>query len=280
MTAEQQVEESAMQSIVTHAAWRILAPRQFQRRRFYNDPPPAEIAREQVMGLIPWLLQVLKYLLCGSVLLIVSATSYGLFYQAIMPSRYATVLLHFDYSPLVDTSLVVASHLHGTHRRPRLSQSAAHLVPTAAVDLFAKHVAWQAFHEAVAPPLITTNRLLSARQAYYIEILLFLPESIHNRDAGLFGVVTGLESSNHTVLARSTRWTQLPHESAWISVARKLICLPAFLVGALVEFRTIEVAAFRHYVESRDFPLVGHSWMLVAMISCGESIQLTLERFC
>lgn len=212
-----------------------------------------EEAREQVLGLIPWLLRVLKLWLFGTLLLLASGASYAVFYQAVMPSRYATVPLYFDYSPPIDTGLISSSRpLFKLPKQPPKT----HVVPTAVVDLFARHVAWDAFHEAVAPPLLTRKHLLSPRQAYYIELLLFLPESIHNRNAGLFGVVADLQSSNHTTLARSTRWTQLPHESGWISFTRKLLCLPAFLIGALSEFRTIELAAFRHYVESQDFPLV------------------------
>ena len=206
------------------------------------------------MGLIPWLLQMLKFLLLGSLLLLASGASYAVFYQAIMPPRHATVPLHFDYSPPVETGIMkVSKPIFGRGKLPATDSS---VVPTAMVDLFAKHVAWQAFHQAVSAPLLTQKRLLHARQAYYIELLLFLPESVNNRDTGLFGVVTDLQSSNTTTLARSTRWTQLPHESSWISFSRKLICLPAFWIGALTEFRTIEVAAFRHFVESREFPLV------------------------
>ena len=257
-SAPEQGEESAVQSIVTHAAWRILAPQRF-RRRFYSGhrtaSPPVEMAREQVLGLIPWFLKILKFLLFGTILLLVSGASYAVFYQAVMPSRHATVPLHFDYSHPAENGLVLAPK--AMFRRFRHIPPEAQAVPISTVDLFAKHVAWEAYHPAVAPPLITGKRLLSSKQAYYIEMLLYLPESIHNREAGLFGVVTDLQSSNHTTLARSTRWTQLPHESAWISVVRKLICLPAFLIGALTEFRTIELVAFRHFTESRDFPLVG-----------------------
>eukprot|EP00977_Amphora_coffeiformis_P005902 scaffold1248_cov170-Amphora_coffeaeformis.AAC.21 len=258
-------DEPAIQSIATYAAWRILAPPQIRRwyynnnnnnhqRRPMEDPPRED---EVVLGLIPWMLQILKLCLMGTILLLASGASYAIFYRAVMPSRYATVSLYFDYSPPVDMGIVPSSRplfKLPKHQTPKLSQN---VVPTASVDLFAKHVAWEPFHQTVAPPLLTHKRLLSARQAYYIEMLLFLPESIHNREAGLFGVVTDLQSSNQTTLARSTRWTQLPHESSWISFTRKLLCLPAFLLGALTEFRTIELAAFRHYVESRDFPLVG-----------------------
>jgi len=212
---------------------------------------------ELVMGLIPWILQILKLFLLGTILLLASGASYAIFYRAVMPSRYATVALYFDYSPPVDMGVVPSTR--PLFKLPKYPPK-THVVPTASVDLFAKHVAWDAFHQAVAPPLLTQNRLLSPRQGYYIEMLLFLPESMHNREAGLFGVVTDLQSSNQTTLARSTRWTQLPHESGWISFTRKLLCLPAFLVGALTEFRTIQLDALRHFVESRDFPLVGTSY--------------------
>lgn len=261
-------QESAVRSIVRHAAWQILAPRQF-RQRFYNQhphhppPPPVEYAREKVIGLIPWLLQMLKFILLGSLLLLASGASYAVFYQAVMPPRHATVPLHFDYSPPIETEVIIATRPIFLRAKP--SGSNPFVVPTAAVDLFAKHVAWEAIHEAVAPRLLTQKRLLHSRQAYYIELLLFLPESANNRDAGLFGVVTDLRSSNATTLARSTRWTQLTHESTWISISRKLVCLPAFWIGALTEFRTIEVAAFRHFVESRDLPLVRGIRIFVAL---------------
>lgn len=284
--------EEMASSLVTKAAWRILVPRRFRNRHqlrhhgyFFDSnsgchpppspPAPTEIAREHVMGLIPWLLQVLNVLLFVSILLLVSGGSYVLLYRSVMPSMLATVPLHFDYSaePVVEKSLIATmmtsspttnNPLSFARRNNNSKQSRSPpqtpVTPTATVDLLAENGAsWEALHEDVAPPLIRQNRLLHARQAYFMEIVLYVPESEHNRRAGLFGLTTHLQSSsssNHTLLARSTRWTQLPHESGWISVSRKLLCLPAFWIGAMREFRTIPVLAFRHFVESRNHPVV------------------------
>ena len=259
-----------VRSLVTHAAWRMLAPRQFQQR-FYDrrsaympPPPPPPVATAVTMGFIPWLLQTIKLVLGAVALLSLSMASYGILYQLAMPARYAAVPLYFDYAP---------------------DRGGNNYSPSATIDLWAHphYVAWEAVHEAVAPPVRTTTRLLTARQAYYLEVALLLPES--PASTGLLGVRTELATSlscviqsssndtsgtyfttndthptstnatQSTLLAHSTRWTPLPHVSRWIRTTFQIVCLPAYWVGALAEVQTVVVVPFRHFVEARHWPL-------------------------
>jgi hypothetical protein len=245
---------SAVESLVTHAAWRVLAPSRIQRP-FYESPPPPPVQQvgTTFVGFIPWCLRILRILLFASLLLLASTTSYAVLYQSLMPSQQVTAPLFFDYNlpPRVNSWRDLLLFRFVSHLWKR------HCVPTASVDLFAQHPAsssWQVLHEAVAPPQVAQKHFLHANQAYYMEIFLQLPDALVNH--GLFGVVTHLSSSNGTALARSTRWVQVPHESAWIALGRKIICFPAYLVGAWTESRHLVVSVLRHYTESSILPLV------------------------
>jgi hypothetical protein len=243
---------SAVESLVTHAAWRILAPSRLQRP-FYEPPPPPPVQQQGTtfVGFIPWCLRILKILLFASLLLLSSTTSYAVLFQSLMPSQQATAPLFFDYNlkPRVNSWRDLSRFVSHLWKR--------HCVPTASVDLWTQHPAtssWQVLHEAVTPPQITRDRLLYPQQAYYMEVVLHLPDALGNH--GLFGVMTHLSSSNGTALARSTRWVQVPHESAWIALGRKILCFPAYLVGAWTESRRLAVPVLRHYTESSVLPLV------------------------
>jgi hypothetical protein len=114
---------------------------------------------------------------------------------------------------------------------------------------------FQMQHLNVLPPLKTSTRILSKNTPHFLEVLLDLPESEHNRRVGLFGVHVQLQSSNSTVLASSMRTARLPHESRWVSVLRKILCIVPLMIGALEESRRITVPSFRFYVESQESPL-------------------------
>ena len=103
----------------------------------------------------------------------------------------------------------------------------------------------------------------------YGEVVLDLPESKTNlQDIGIFSVVVELRSaddndnksnsnsnSGSKLLASSTRTARMPHESNWISVVRKFICLFFHLSGAFPEQRTIVVPVYRFFVETQNDPL-------------------------
>ena len=166
---------------------------------------------------------------------------------------------------------------------PTVSHPLFHQDPFATLDLFAaRHdSAWTAHHPSVQPPPQATHRILQSGQRYYFQLTLELPESLRNQQAGMFGIVVQLFSSSPAtssstmynssredrdsksttpkpslLLASSECWTRLPYESTWIGVIRKLVLLPALLMGAIHESRTVSVWPFRHYVESLQHPLV------------------------
>jgi hypothetical protein len=128
--------------------------------------------------------------------------------------------------------------------------------PHAIADLFSRQNQWEAHHPDIVPHPKAENRILPRRTPHYIEVLLDLPESEKNRNIGMFGVLAHLQSSNGTMLATSMRTARFPHESRWISVIRKAICIIPLMLGALQESRRVLVPSFRHFVESEALPLV------------------------
>lgn len=273
---------------------------------FYYEQQPHNFGFLQWLGGI--LLAVCKVLL----LLSLSAVSYGIFYQRSMPTQLASKELHFDYtrgSDIIGLSsaeqiaaaavtynpIALFRRQHREEEEEHVEEKRQQSVPTATVDLLAKHNEWQAFAENVLPAAPLQQRLLQAGQAYYIDVALTLPESQANKDAGMFGVVTELYSSSlsfsllecsesttsdsdndekscrsdglngakqqqqqqqHKLLAVSRRSYRFPHQSAWISTIAKMLLLMPLLIGALEETRTVTSPVFRQYVESADYPLV------------------------
>ena len=60
---------------------------------------------------------------------------------------------------------------------------------------------------------------------------------------------TNAGTTTTTLLATSKRAARWPHTSAWIATVRNLATLPALLLGALDESRTITITPFHHFVE-------------------------------
>ncbi|KAL7575832.1 hypothetical protein ACA910_003155 [Epithemia clementina (nom. ined.)] len=146
--------------------------------------------------------------------------------------------------------------------------------PFAMIDLFARHNAWTAFISDVEPLPNTANRLLNPGQGYYVELSLDLPESLANQQAGIFGIIVELYSSrNKTMLAAARISTRLPHESSWVGVIRKISILPALVVGALEESRTVYVSPFRHFTESKEHPL-----QFVSIFISGRDAEVEINK--
>jgi hypothetical protein len=230
--------------LVIHAASSALARLQIpeDETTAIEDVPPSPYQRFQdavFLGLIPWLQKILYAAFIASVLLLTSICTYGAFYLMVMPSTHASEHLYFDYT------------CGSTTRGEDMA-----CTPVASVDLFSKHAPWEAFHPGVSPSLRSEDRILVARQPYFLEVLLHLPESDTNRNAGIFGVHVQLRARNGAALASSVRSARLPHESDWVGVVRKMILIVPLLVGATTEHRTIVVPSYRHFVESQDLPLV------------------------
>ena len=233
--------------------------RDFQFPR-HNIPPASEFRVNSVegafIGIVPLLKKAFFVFGTGVILLCVSLAAYGLFYLAVMPSHHATEPLFFDYSGISKhpAPVCVDDNLERTDHQllPRHLKS----TPWAVADLFSKQTQWEAYSKDVVPNPITDTRILKERSAYYIDIVLDLPESDVNRMSGMFGVLVELQSSNGRKLAHSVRAARLPHESSWISSMRKFILLVPLMIGAIQENRRVIVPSFRHYVESSESPLV------------------------
>ena len=148
--------------------------------------------------------------------------------------------------------------------------------PFAVVDLFSNHNSWQHYHPDVIPEAKDEKHILKTGVPHYIEIILDLPESKTNLEKiGIFSIVVDLHSTtsgisdekscNYTnsnssvgsskLLASSTRTATMPHESFWITVVRKTICIIPHVLGAIPESRRVIVPSFRFFVESEELPL-------------------------
>jgi hypothetical protein len=208
-------------------------------------------AQENFIGIFPVLKRIICYLCLGTLLSMTSMATYGLFYLAAMPAHAATEQLNFDYSCRDVSSRTLNVCSNNTDSACQFSCS-----PTATLDIFAKHAGWEAFHPEVVPEARARNRILKPRTHYFLEVVLQLPETTTNQMIGMFAIEVELQDKNHTLLARSLRSSRLPHESGWIAVVRKSICLVPLLIGAMAESRTVVIPAFRHFVESTNLPLV------------------------
>lgn len=241
------------QRLAVHAASSALNRMQHQYQDFSQYPYQERLhdAQENFVGVFPVLKRIIYYLSVGSFLLMTSIATYGLFYLAAMPAHAATEQLYFDYTcrnTMNDTTTTCSSD---TGSECQYSCS-----PTANVDIFAKHTPWEALHPDVVPEARSKTRILKPRKHYFLEVVLELPESANNQQTGMFAIEVELQTKSHVPLARSQRSARLPHESGWIGVVRKSLCLVPLLVGALTESRTVIVPSFRHYVESTSHPLV------------------------
>lgn len=209
--------------------------------------------QEEFHGIIPSFIRLVKRVLKVVALLSISLISYHVFYISAMPSFSVSVPIHFDYTGAPTCSSLT------TYETDKGTNENALSSPWASSDLFARHH-WDSLEtEDIIPTPHTSQRLLVANRAYFMELLLVLPESEINRDStSIFGVKVELASHNGTVLAVSRRSARFPHQSQWINTLQKLVLLVPLMVGALDESKFIVVSAFRNYVESNDHPLVRH----------------------
>jgi hypothetical protein len=255
-----------MRRLAVHAASTALDRIQLRYQNFAEYPYQERLhtTQENFMGIFPILKRVIYYILVGSFLLATSMATYGMFYWVAMPSHAATEKLYFDYS-CRNTDQVCSGSENTTTGNADCGFSCA---PSANVDIFAKHTPWEALHPDVLPEARSKTRILRPRRHYFLEVVLQLPESTTNQQIGMFAVEVELQTKGHTPLARSHRSARLPHESGWIGVIRKALCLAPLLVGALTESRTAIIPSFRHFVESTKHPLVRESIYIYALKSC------------
>ena len=275
----QDIPESiqSAQQVVTHAAvLRALTTRHIEEHRqqpqhAFSAAPHFQFNFENfqqngahtVIGLIPMLMKVIHWLVTGTLVLTLSFLTYFVFYRAVMPAPAASEPLYFDYTQTATPTFVYSPH-QSDDIDAKNPTTCFH--PWAAIDLFAKHTAWDAIAtNDVLPKPKAQTRVLDAGHAYYIETLLELPESHFNRNSGMFGVVVELWSSNGKMLAVSRRSTRFPNASPWIDVMYKFVRILGFLVDALKETKVIVLSSFSNFVESPDLPLVS---LLTCQLLC------------
>ena len=268
--------------LALHAAQHTitLAQQRAREEQYYEQMQEIhESVHDAFIGIIPWIKRIVRFIMVTTLIFASSVITYGSFYLIVMPGHHATEQLYFDYTcrGSSDGEQVCEATENGVVSCETEPQDIMKkCFPVATVDLFARHTPWQAYQSDVVPKQLTEKRILKSRQHYLIEIALVMPESNVNLDSGMFGVSVELQSSNNTMLASSIRSVRLVHESSWIGIIRKSICLVPLLMGALTESRTVVVSSFRHYVESPEYPLVGALVMQCVILLQYELFILTI----
>ena len=154
------------------------------------------------VGIFPLLRRFLLLWVFGSLLIVLSACEYFVFYKLVMPGLHTSQILSFDYTGLdyqtrkktatkyVDntcerntanttntntTRMVSSSSSISPLRVPEQEdenyRQLAVLAPFAVVDLFATHQSWQHKIPDIVPRLNTRKHILTKGMPHYIEIM-------------------------------------------------------------------------------------------------------------
>lgn len=245
----------------------------------------ASAAESSIVAFCQTLLSLIKRVVyvsfVSTAILTLSVATYGVIYNLSMPRLAIRSPIYFDYN------FVPQRHLSGAYGRYIKNQKVqfcnietddnevggqegarqcAHPTtkdarpapPTAVVDLSMQHTQWHAYHEQVLPAKYEDTsgvHVIKPKRRHFVDLALTLPESGLNRQLGMMMVEVDLIASDGTLLASSGRPTMLPHESAIIGVARKIVLMGPILIGAVAEARTVVLELFDSFVESPELPL-------------------------
>ena len=221
--------------------------RQRPHQQYWIPPEWIYSEPEHFEGFFAILWRLLKTFLSALAIFFLSLFTYLCLYQIAMPNQLITETLYFDYGGYPETSSV-------------LSQLCTYFLPNSPspsvkawseIDLLSSKHSWDAHESSIGPQSISVLPLESGRP-YHIDIVLELPESEHNRHAGMFGVVTTIMGDDKSKLAVSRRSSRLPHESDWVRVVRNCLTLVPLLVGAWDETRSVVIPAYQHYVHQDE----------------------------
>ena len=277
-----------------------------RRRRGRRRPRRATVrtaaaaAESSIVAFCQTLLTLIKRIVyvsfVSTVILTLSVLTYGVLYHLSMPRLAIRLPIYFDYN------FVPERHLSGAYGRYIEKQEAsicnsnpnedgcggqeeidqcAHPTkkdarpapPTAVVDLSMQHTQWHAYHEQVLPGTYEDSsgvHVIKPNRRHFVDLALTLPESDLNRQLGMMMVEVDLLASDGTLMASSGRPTMLPHESALIGVARKMVLMGPILIGAVAEARTVVLESFDSYVESTELPLAAVVVRLVVPQNTGN----------
>lgn len=258
--AMQRLVVAVLSGVLTNQTHRFNSTRQGTSQYFYN--PNIDLDQKEFGGLVPLFIKIIRTLLRLIFWMLIGGCTYAFFFNWMMPRQVVHESLSFDYVPRQTNECSLAENNEISTRMRRDFEEFSYdnrcvaWIPSASLNLFAKHNSWQALHEDITPAPKTKHRLLNPGQAYYIDLALELPESKQNRDNGVFRIAMDLISHNNQTALASVKFSaRLPHESTWIATVRKLVLLPALLLGAVDESRTLHFILFRHFTENKEFPL-------------------------
>lgn len=235
-------------------------------------------------SVIHFIRQTVRYTLIGAFLLTTSTAMYALAYVAIMPENHATEPIFFDYNykgcgiePCPPTAVIDLASMH-TQWQAHVSDVVYHLNDehdTNNINTCTDSCA----NVTVAKDeqLQNTPRIMIPNHSYFIQIALNLPESEFNRQLGMFMVEVRLQSkikndslteingnrnmnAKHEneeikLLAKSSRPTMLPYQSAYVSFVKNSFIMLPLILGAVPECRTVVIECFDHYKESMNYPM-------------------------
>ena len=266
----------------------------------------AAAAESSVVAFLQTLLSLIKRVVYASfvstIILTLSVATYGVIYNLSMPRLAIRSPIYFDYN------FVPERHLSGAYGRYIKNQEVqfchsgsddneiggqeetkqcAHPTtkdarpapPTAVVDLSMQHTQWHAYHEQVLPAKYEDTsgvHVIKPKRRHFVDLALTLPESDLNRQLGMMMVEVDLIASDGTLLASSGRPTMLPHESAIIGVARKIVLMVPILIGAVAEARTVVLESFDSYVESPELPLAA---IVVRLVVPRHTVSGEVHRY-
>ena len=205
-------------------------------------------------SLVPLLLYTAKLCALLVLLLLMSISSYGFVWRQIMGGLEVREFpVFFDYDGDFPRGLV---DMHSSKQAPWLYESE---IPSSlsnyrndsALDERPENDSCsrnQAYDGAVFEGE-ERNSVLEPDSKYFFELSLTLPESLVNRDIGVFMISVELQSRERSVLARSRQHSMLPYESSLVSTVRKVTLLAPLISGLLSETRTVHLICFDSYVE-------------------------------
>ena len=276
------------------------------RRRRATVRTAAAAAESSIVAFCQTLLSLIKRVIyvsfVSTVVLTLSVATYGVIYNLSMPRLAIRSPIYFDYN------FVPERHLSGAYGRYIKNQKVqfcnsesdeneiggqeetrqcAHPTrkdarpapPTAVVDLSLQHTQWHAYHEQVLPAKYEDTsgvHVIKPNRQHFLDLALTLPESDLNRQLGMMMVEVDLIASDGTLLASSGRPTMLPHESAIIGVARKVVLMGPILIGAVAEARTVVLESFDSYVESPELPLAA---VVVRLVVPRHTVSGEVHRY-
>jgi len=203
-------------------------------------------------SLMPLLLYTAKLCALLVLLLALSISSYGLIWRQVMRGLEVRAFpVFFDYEDDFPRGLV---DVHSSKQAPWLygvevSSSVSNRNDSALECPESDSCSGNQVDKSTRFENEERSSVLDPGYKYFFELSLTLPESLVNRDIGVFMISVELQSKDRSVLALSRQHSMLPFESSLVSTFRKITMLAPLMSGLLSETRTVHLIFFDSYVD-------------------------------